>query len=404
MKKAHVASSIFYKRILTASLGAVALALGLWLGVAFADSVALDDFEGGNLGGGTGWIGAWQASGDVEVVRRGNPQTGSWHMRLRGENAAAYRDLDLSGWDSPELTVWVKADDFDPGDFARLLAGPSGALTELRRWDNGDDDNEYHLYTLELSQLDTSGAFRIRFEAHMEDEDAVLYVDAVEVSTSQSETPPPEPATPETLPPLAAIALDGEFGDWEGHARIEDPQGDASKTRGDILNFYWGDNDDDETVYWMIERPAGQFLPVKYSVHLDMNDDGDFEDDVDRIVEVRYAPLSTTSLVLVLLRRADTNSVIHIDLESDWGDTWSEGGARVEFGMPFELLGFLFGSTFRMYVESGFNDRAPDSGDIQWSPVPILGYIGLGVALVAGGVAVWWFKLRRYEGREVPKT
>ena len=67
-------------------------------------------------------------------------------------------------------------------------------------------------------------------------------------------------------------------------------------------------------------------------------------------------------------------------------------------------LGFSFGSAFRMYVESNWDDRAPDDGDIQWSPMPILGAIGMAVLLLVGGAGIWWFKLRRYEGSEVPQA
>ena len=67
-------------------------------------------------------------------------------------------------------------------------------------------------------------------------------------------------------------------------------------------------------------------------------------------------------------------------------------------------MGFSFGSVFRMYVESSYGDRAPDTGDVQWSAIPILGYVGLGLALMVGGFAIWWFRLRKYEGREVPRS
>ena len=212
-------------------------------------------------------------------------------------------------------------------------------------------------------------------------------------------TPPARPASSTSL-----IVLDGEFHDWEGQANIVDSASDASKQRGDILAFYWGDNES-ETMFWMVERATEESTKlVIYSVHLDMNNNGDFNDDVDRIIEVQYQPRADDSRVDVKVRRADDNFKLAEYENRDWGESEQEGGSRVEFGVSVDDLEFSFGAAFRMYVESNFNDRAPDTGDIQWSPMPILGYVGLGLVLGLGGVAIWWFRLRRYEGNEVPRT
>ena len=154
----------------------------------------------------------------------------------------------------------------------------------------------------------------------------------------------------------------------------------------------------------MIERVAEQKKLVRYSLHLDMNNDGDFKDAIDRIVEVKYRPRKHNSKVDVKVRQANSRKKIAEYKKNDWGDSKEEGGARVEFGVPMDDLGFSFGSAFRMYVESNWDDRAPDTGDIQWSPMPILGIIGMGVLLLGGGAGIWWFKLRRYEGHEVPQS
>ncbi len=205
-------------------------------------------------------------------------------------------------------------------------------------------------------------------------------------------------------PADSIIELDGEFEDWIGRANIVDPSGDAGMARGDIIAFYWANNPEDETAYWMIERSTGQIESAEYSVHLDMNDNGEFTDAVDRIVEVSYAPESSKSRVETQVRQADNSELISVDKISAWGETTAEGSSRVEFGVPYSDLGFSFGAVFRMYVESGSGDRAPDTGDVQWSAIPILGYLGVGAALLVGGVAIWWFRLRTHEGRVVPQS
>ena len=77
-----------------------------------------------------------------------------------------------------------------------------------------------------------------------------LFVDAVTISDGEEagEDTPPPPSGDSTL---SEIVLDSEFDDWEGHANLPDPAGDATKTRGDILTLYWGDNGDNETLVFV---------------------------------------------------------------------------------------------------------------------------------------------------------
>ena len=487
----HIKARRVPARLLIGGLAAAGLWIVLLSAIAFAATAAIDDFESGGFTGGTGWLADWQTSGSVDIVQNGDSQSGSWHMRLRAGDGIAYRDVDLTGWNDTELTVWVRAKSFEDDEYARLMLGPPGSLVEAMRWD-GD---EYHLYTIELSAFNPGGVFRVQFESHMGDNSDELFVDSLVISGDQPASPPVLPVTPilecvldngdgtytaffgydnqnettSTLsvdadngfnpapqgrgqpttfepgrtalypnaafsvafdgsnltwtlngsvasassastqcsqpppPSLSLIVLDGEFDDWAGRANIVDPAGDASKQRGDILRFYWGDNES-ETIFWMVERPTGETKKVSYAVHLDMNNDGDFTDDVDRIIEVEYHPRDNDSKVDVKVRRADNNKKLTEYKKQDWGESKQEGGSRVEFGVPTEDLQFSFGAAFRMYVESNFNDRAPDTGDIQWSPMPILGFIGMALALGLGGVAIWWFRLRKYEGGEVPRT
>ncbi|MCH9038056.1 MAG: hypothetical protein IIC23_01570 [Chloroflexi bacterium] len=397
------------KSAVAAACVALLLALLPPVGVAYGDEPAEDDFDGGAYNGGTGWSGGWQTVGDVDIVNDGSVDVGSWHMRMKHGNGIAYRDVDLSGLTELELTVWAKSGSFESGEYVILLVGPPDNLVEVNRWvadaegeGETDADGEYHPIAIDLEAIDTSGPIRIQFESHLNDEDDLFYIDSVVVVDGQASVEEPVSTTPSTS--NAFVVLDSEFADWSGKANISDAVGDADKDRGDIVAFYWGDNPDDDRVYWMVERVPGQKKLARYSLHLDMNNDGDFQDSVDRIVEVKYRPRKNNSKVDVRVRRADNHQKIAEYKKNDWGESKEEGGSRVEFGVPMTDLGFSFGSAFRMYVESNWDDRAPDSGDIQWSPMPILGMIGMAALLLGGGGAVWWFKLRRYDGVGVPQT
>ena len=390
--------------------GLVAMLLSLSpVDVAVASDPADDDFDSGGLNGGTGWLDGWQTFGFVDVVTYGRTRSDSRQLRLRAGDGIAFRDVDLGDSDELELTVWVRADSFESGDSASLFIGGPGSLVEVYRWNTyengGDDDGEYHIYSFDPEEYFSGGTFRIQFESRIAGAEGQVLVDQVVISDdSPRDGESEEDDDDDSLQGGSSIQLDGKFEDWIGRGNIVDPSGDARKARGDIVGFHWANNPDDEAAHWMIERPPGQDKNARYSLHLDMNDNGNFTDAVDRIVEVRYAPGPHRSWVETRVRRADDNHLIAINRFRDWGETTAEGGSRVEFGVPHTDLGFSFGSVFRMYVESSFDDRAPDAGDVQWSAIPILGYVGVGIALLLGGFAIWWFRLREHEGKEVARS
>lgn len=82
----------------------------------------------------------------------------------------------------------------------------------------------------------------------------------------------------------------------------------------------------------------------------------------------------------------------------DWGGTLPTGGTQCEFYVSMDDLSMYPGQPIRMYVESIVlpPDRVPDSGDIQWSPIPIMPAWALAGIFVAGlAVAVIIIKRRR---------
>ncbi len=390
-----------YRRLAVLALMA-ALALCLMLPArAQAATIASDDFEEGGFRGGTGWLAGWQKSGAVEVTRRDKPRQGRSHLRLGG-SSVAFRDVYLQGGQNVRLTLWARTKAQEGEDYAALLLGAPGALAEVQRWDSGDSDR-YRRFTFQVPPFLEDGVLRVQLEMHGNDGDDALLVDALEVSDDS-----PEDREEEEESGLAAIVRDGQAEDWRGRPHISDPQGDARR-HGDIVAFYWGDNPDDETMYWMVQRAGGEGEgeasgTVRYTLHLDLDNNGDFSDSADRLVEVRYTPSGKDSRVDVTVLRASDGQELVEYRNKDWGESREEGGSRVEFGLPFADLGFSVGSALRMYIESDDGDRAPDAGDIQWSPIPFLGYVGAGALLALGVLVVWWARLRRYEGKEVPKS
>ncbi|MBC7222669.1 MAG: hypothetical protein H5T59_00065 [Anaerolineae bacterium] len=198
-------------------------------------------------------------------------------------------------------------------------------------------------------------------------------------------------------PALAAgpIVVDGQFGDWDGQAHLDDPAGDAHIPSTDIARFYWATNPGESTAYFMIERyPEQQPRGVIYRLWVDVDNNGQYGEPQDRLVVVRYRARNGDSQVEVTVLTATGQQVNAYG--GDWGDSREEGGTHCEFGVSFADLGIGSGQAIRMFVQSSpssqsnlIPDNAPDSGDIQWSPVDALGYgllaffLGSGVVLLA---------------------
>lgn len=202
----------------------------------------------------------------------------------------------------------------------------------------------------------------------------------------------------------ATLVIDGQFDDWVGQTYIEDPPGDGPTPNLDILTFYWGTNPNDEHIYWMMEReqPRGGNPRAYYFVFLDTNNDGDYTSAQDRMVRVLYDPAKNDSEVTVTVFTGTGGQISQSS--GDWGDSRQEGGARAEWKVSFADLGIDAHQTVSMYAGAGPNtnpnnvDRVPDSGDITWSPVPILGWSGL-VVIIVVVIGVAWYTRGRFEWR-----
>ena len=223
---------------------------------------------------------------------------------------------------------------------------------------------------------------------------AVLLASALLAAPARAQTP---------------IVLDSNFGDWAGQSFIADPVGDlAGDSRGDISDFYWANNIDEEYNYWMIARHTtdgqpfdggnGQDKSVVYYIRIDTRDNGSFDEEGDRIVSIEYNPKATQGETRVRVKSAAGGGWLYDSGKQDRGDTVGEGGLRTELRVAWTDLNISFGQSTRMYVESirkgNSEDRAPDSGDIQWSPASILGPWLLAAAAAVGFLVIWYFKGR----------
>ncbi len=145
-------------------------------------TIASDDFESGGWSGGSGWLDAWYYEGDASIVTERSPYQGSYHLRLRRSNGYVKRAVDLSGYSSASLQFWAKTRSFESGEEARCLVSSNGAdWTVVKTWIDGDDDDTYYFYEIDLSSYTPSSEFWIAFQADMSGTGDQLYVDDLKV-------------------------------------------------------------------------------------------------------------------------------------------------------------------------------------------------------------------------------
>ncbi|GEM_PF-961575 len=374
--------------------------------------IASEDFESGDFLGGSGWLTDWtsaQDEGSTAVLTTGEPHTGAWHMRLRGEEVSAWRSADVTAYPGIRIKFWAKLTGWDSGDRGRAQVSADGsAWTTLKTWANGDDTGQWASYDFDFAQTGVSFASGEAFVRFFVDaEDGSLYVDDVAIEDAPTQESPPAAAP-------GAIVLDSNFADWTGHALLSDPSGDSSGgARHDLHEFYWANNLDQEINYYMVRRYTsdgqpfngenGQSRPVTYVLHLDTNNNGNYAETSDRIVQVSYEPKANHGRVRVRVRRAGNFHLIRDSGWQDFGETRGEGGLRAEFAVSWQDLGISLGAVIRMYVTSQtgsmpsptVRDRLPDgNADVQWSPASILGPWLLAAAFALGALAIWYLKGR----------
>ncbi len=145
-------------------------------------TLAWDDFETGGWGGGEDWLADWYHTGDSGIVSTSGPYQGSYHLQLRRATGYTDRAFDLTGQTNVRLQFWAKASSFETGEFATLSVSSDDVnWTAVKTWQDGDDDDAYHFYDIDLSSFTMSNEFWVGFDAQMSDTSDYLWVDDIKV-------------------------------------------------------------------------------------------------------------------------------------------------------------------------------------------------------------------------------
>lgn len=205
-------------------------------------------------------------------------------------------------------------------------------------------------------------------------------------------------------PALAAgiITLDGSFGDWSGQPCIGDPVGDASSDSNDLTNFCFVSDQTDEIAFFFIERLKDTNKPLNFTIFLDINDDGDYTDAVDRLIRGNYNANQNNTKVDVDLYDGQDVFLKEIAKGVDWGENGRNGASKVELGVSFADLGIAPGSTvaISMFTASTQGGAVDDGSlEVQWTPADALGWVLLGFLVVLASYKMV-NKSRRKESHE----
>ena len=168
------------------------------------------------------------------------------------------------------------------------------------------------------------------------------------------------------------LNLDGKFGDWRGRTVLEDPTGDGRRGN-DFKKIAWATNENDNNLYFMIERypPQDPAQPMECRLFFDLNNNGSYDDAADKYAEITYRPRDTQKGE-VIVHLFSMSGELKGKYMGRWGEDISSPVSRVEFAIAMKDLQLYPAQFLRFYLAdmSGQNDRLPNEGDVQWAPFP----------------------------------
>ncbi len=123
-----------------------------------------------------------QGGNDAAVTTQNSPFEGGSHLRIRGSDGYASRDVNLAGQTGVHLKFYAKVEGFEGSDTASVLASPDGVTwTTVKLFAAGDSDGVYRLVDIDISSYSMTSQFFIAFEGNMNNPSDRLLIDKIEV-------------------------------------------------------------------------------------------------------------------------------------------------------------------------------------------------------------------------------
>ncbi|MGH1420673.1 MAG: tandem-95 repeat protein, partial [Hyphomonas sp.] len=170
---------------------------------------AFDDFETGNLTGGTGWVGNWvitgAGSGDIDVETDG----GDSSMAIQDNDVQVARTVNLTGAETATLSFDYRRDSLESNEhlFVYISNSSTGGLVEIGRLSGSADDSSYLNFSADITSYiasDTTITFRTSSNwSGLTDE---IFLDNISITSTAT---PPTGYEAEYTQNGAAIAIAG---------------------------------------------------------------------------------------------------------------------------------------------------------------------------------------------------
>lgn len=168
--------------------------------------------------------------------------------------------------------------------------------------------------------------------------------------------------------------IDGKFADWRGRTSIDDP-GQDGRSGQDFKKLAWATNENDDRIYFMIERynPQPATLKMNGRLYFDINGNGSYNNEIDKYAQISYQPRSQGWGDVAVYLYSVTG-----ELQGKYIGRWGEGPkaefSRCEFALPMEDMQAYPGHPLHFYLSDVSNhyDRLPDQSDVQWAPFPVV--------------------------------
>ena len=88
----------------------------------------------------------------------------------------------MSGYSEVRLQFWAKAYNFESDEEAYCMISPDDVTWyPVHTWIDGNDDDIYHYFDIDLSSYPLTSNFWIAFDAEMSDTGDYFYVDDIEI-------------------------------------------------------------------------------------------------------------------------------------------------------------------------------------------------------------------------------
>lgn len=112
----------------------------------------------------------------------GSPHGVIYHAQMASNGNYYYisRPTNMTGKTDARVQFWVKADSFGASDYVECNIYDGTTWNPVYTWTDGDDDNTYHYFDIDVSGMDMSDEFYVTFYAELSGGGAYFYIDDVQ--------------------------------------------------------------------------------------------------------------------------------------------------------------------------------------------------------------------------------